>query len=134
MDFAIVRESNWDFNGELSFVLESRQKNELHKYKEYEIIPTPFIALKNVFAENNVSHIDYLSMDVEGYELDALKGIDFKAVTINVMTIENNDTSSFGDDKIRKFLKEKGFVFYARMHILDDVYVRKAFLKQIQRN
>jgi hypothetical protein len=30
-----------------------------------------------------------MSMDIEGHELNALKGIDFNKVRINVLTIEN---------------------------------------------
>ena len=36
----------------------------------------------------NVSHVDYLSLDVEGPELEILRTIDWKTLHIDVMTIE----------------------------------------------
>lgn len=44
--------------------------------------------LQSILNENNMNHIDFLSLDVEGYELDVLKGIDFNQTKINYMLIE----------------------------------------------
>ena len=78
--------------------------------------------------EQGINHIDYMSLDVEGHELQTLKGIDFNAVKINVISLENNPTM-FGDDNIREFLYEKGYKFYARIGCLDDIFVHKSFIK-----
>ena len=37
--------------------------------------------LKDVFNEEGLTHIDYMSIDVEGHELSVLKGIDFHLLT-----------------------------------------------------
>ena len=45
--------------------------------------------LTEIFAENNVpSVIQYMSVDIEGSDLDALKGLDFSNYTIEFLTIE----------------------------------------------
>ena len=34
-------------------------------------------------------HVNYLSLDIEGAELSALRGVDWSSTTIDVMTVEN---------------------------------------------
>ena len=90
--------------------------------------------VKDVFQEHKITHIDYMSIDVEGHELEVLKGIDFKAVRINVISMENNpDLTIWGDIQGRQILLDNGFVFYARIPMLDDIYVHADFLKTIQK-
>ncbi|KAB7887412.1 hypothetical protein GBG19_10665 [Poseidonibacter ostreae] len=69
--------------------------------------------------------IDYLSLDVEGHELNVLKGIDFNNVRINVLTIENNPPSNniYGDDSIRTLMFENNFILWGRTIGLDDIFV-----------
>eukprot|EP00177_Eucheuma_denticulatum_P004076 GFKZ01007382.1.p1 GENE.GFKZ01007382.1~~GFKZ01007382.1.p1 ORF type:complete len:299 (+),score=41.99 GFKZ01007382.1:202-1098(+) len=54
-----------------------------------------------------VKVVDYLSLDVEGHELNVLKGIDWDNVKINVMTVEAQ-----GDRlrQVEEFLKGKGYL------------------------
>lgn len=66
-----------------------------------------------------------VSIDVEGYEMEVLKGIDFTKTKIFIAIIENNTNSRLGADDIRFFMDENGFDFYARIWGLDDVFVRK---------
>lgn len=53
----------------------------------------------------NVKHIDYLSLDVEGVELDVLKTIDFNKYKFSIMTIENNEKENVLED----FMRLKGY-------------------------
>ena len=64
-------------------------------------------------------------MDVEGHELNVLKGIDFAEVRINVCTIENNSApcSIYEDENIRKLMIENNFVLWGRVVKLDDINV-----------
>ena len=57
----------------------------------------------------NITHVDYLSLDIEGTEIDVIKQIDFKKYTFNVIMIEyaifghpGNETSSRLDE-LREF-------------------------------
>lgn len=46
--------------------------------------------LATLFRRHGIRHVDYLSLDCEGCELKAVRSIDFKEVTIDVMTIERS--------------------------------------------
>lgn len=62
--------------------------------------------MRREMSERGLTTIDYLSLDVEGHELQVLKGVDWSTVKINVMTVEGNEDA----DDIRSFMKEKGYV------------------------
>jgi FkbM family methyltransferase len=51
--------------------------------------------LSTVFTEKSITHVNYLSIDVEGAEYAVIKSIDFDKVFIDVIEFENNynDTS-----------------------------------------
>jgi FkbM family methyltransferase len=56
----------------------------------------------------NVSHVDFLSLDVEGHEIEVLKGIDFNRIDITFMLIEvNSDFYTLND--LDSFLLTKGY-------------------------
>lgn len=63
--------------------------------------------MKTELQKRNVSKIDYLSLDVEGHELNVLKGIDWNAVNISVITIEIESKDM--ETKISRFLLNKGY-------------------------
>ena len=55
----------------------------------------------------NIFHIDFMTLDVEGGEMEVLKGIDFDKYGFSVMTIEHNYTES--KEQIIDFLHTKGY-------------------------
>ena len=73
-----------------------------------------------------------MSIDVEGHELNVLKGIDFNKVKINILTIENNPPENpiFGDENIRRVMFENNYILWGRIIGLDDIYVHKDFLDE----
>jgi FkbM family methyltransferase len=73
-----------------------------------ELIKVNTKKLETIFDENNVSHINYLSIDVEGAEFDVIKSINFDKVFIDVIGFENN----YNDVSIPivKYLENKGFI------------------------
>ena len=78
--------------------------------------------LDQVLLEHNYHHIDYLSIDVEGYEKDVLAGLDLSEFTINCVVIENNPTR-FGDNSLRTHMQSNGYRYIARL-CGDDVFVK----------
>lgn len=68
------------------------------------------------------SIIDYLSLDVEGAELEILTTFPFDRYKFRTMTIEINGAQPEGDD-IRKLLESKGYTFDCSLKELDDCYV-----------
>jgi FkbM family methyltransferase len=73
-----------------------------------ETIQVPTRRLASVFKEYNVTHVNYLSIDVEGAEFSVLQSIDFDKVTFDVIGYEVNYKDS--TDPILSFLESKGFV------------------------
>ena len=73
-----------------------------------DIIKVKTKKLETIFDENNVTHVNYLSIDVEGAEFEVIKSINFDKVFIDVIGFENNydDTSV----PIVEYLQNKGFI------------------------
>ena len=73
-----------------------------------EIIRVNTKKLETILDENKVSHVNYLSIDVEGAEFEVIKSINFDKVFIDVIGFENNydDTSI----PIVEYLQTKNFV------------------------
>ena len=59
--------------------------------------------MKNYHSE--IKYIDFLSLDIEGGELDILKTIDFNTYSFGLLTIENNEKENILID----FMKTKGY-------------------------
>ena len=81
-------------------------------------IRVPCTSMKTLTRKYNVSRIDFWSLDVEGVELDVLKGMDW-TVPIYVILIESVTT------EIRKLLKKQGFRRepYRSMSKLNEIWV-----------
>lgn len=73
-----------------------------------EIIKVITKRLETICDENNISHINYISIDVEGAEFEVIKSINFEKVFVDVIEFENNynDTSI----PIVDYLENKNFV------------------------
>ena len=73
-----------------------------------EVINVNTKKLETICDENKLTHINYLSIDVEGAEFEVIKSINFDKVFIDVIGFENNynDTSI----PIVKYLENKNFV------------------------
>ena len=64
-----------------------RRGNEIQKVESYEI-RVPARTLTSILDECNVKEIDFLSIDVEGYELNVLMGLDMHKYKPKYMLIE----------------------------------------------
>lgn len=64
-----------------------------------------------------------MSIDIEGYEFQALQGIDFNSVRAAIFLIENNGHQELGSDDILDFMISKGHGYYARIWNLDDNFI-----------
>ncbi|MBN2106043.1 MAG: FkbM family methyltransferase [Deltaproteobacteria bacterium] len=63
----------------------------LAKDEKTYIVKVPAKTLSEVLNKHSIEHIDLLSLDVEGYESQVLKGIDFNKQRIEFMLIEARD-------------------------------------------
>lgn len=71
------------------------------------------------------SHIDYLSLDTEGTELEILRAFDFQRHVVDVMSIEVHDSlppETYA--RLSALLARKGFRFLERL-VVDEIWVRQ---------
>jgi FkbM family methyltransferase len=75
-----------------------------------------------ILNKNNL--IDYLSIDVEGGEMEILESIDFNFYNIKVISVENNKPEEIVFDKL---LKQKGFEYADKLGVDEIFYNRKYY-------
>jgi len=84
---------------------------------DHEMVPCR--RLKAILQDNEISHIDFLSLDVEGAEEIVLKTVDFKKVSISVLMLERDRLGDVDHPspesksrmaRIRKLLTSNGLV------------------------
>ena len=98
--------------------LERLNNVNLNNFSTTQIIKVITKKLETIFDENNISHINYLSIDVEGAEFEVIKSINFEKVFIDIIGFENNymDTSI----PIIHYLENNGFKLD---NISDDIFM-----------
>jgi FkbM family methyltransferase len=89
-------------------------------YKEHAVIQVDTININELLNANNMFIIDYMSLDVEGYELEILKQIDFKKYKILYLTVEHATVKKY-QEEINSFLLSNGYRL-SRHNKWDDEY------------
>jgi len=107
-------------------------------------ISVPCDTLTNLLdAANCPTYIDYMSVDIEGGEYDALASFDFDKYTVMLITVEHNlyCEGAYNKDRLYELLSSKGFdriVNNAPCHDLnpawymqpfEDWYINKSYLE-----
>jgi len=88
--------------------------------KEIYEITVPARTLTSILKEVDVQEIDLLSLDVEGYELSVLQGLDLDQYHPTYMLIETN----FGDE-IERYLSARGYDAIDMLSHHDVLYKRR---------
>ena len=86
--------------------------------------------VSSICSEHSITHINYLSIDVEGAEFSVIRGIDFSLLFIDVIAFEANykDTAA----PIVTYLESKGFVVFRRELDIFMIHKDSAYFKNIQ--
>lgn len=69
--------------------------------------PMTCTTVRRIMQENGVTHVDYLSLDVEGHELMVLQGVDWDRAVFKVITVEATEKDIF--PIVEDFLISKGY-------------------------
>lgn len=75
--------------------------------------------LDNIFQENGIKNVNYLSIDVEGGELSVIKSINFDKVFIDIIGFENNYNDA--SIPIIDYLKQKKYISIGNVEI--DIFM-----------
>ena len=76
--------------------------------------------LQNIFREYKIKKIDLAIIDVEGSEMELLKGIDFSEVDIEYFCIE-----TYNFKELNMFMTNQNYTFIKKIHKEDYVYKKK---------
>lgn len=86
------------------------------------IVDVQCLAFNDLIDKHSLYHINLLSVDTEGGEIDILRSIDYKKVIIDIVLVEVN----FNDNDIKDFMTQNGFVFDAKVGA-DEIYVNVGY-------
>lgn len=75
--------------------------------KEYSDIKIQIRQLESVFRENNLSHVHFMKIDVEGFEYEVIKGNDWNVYRPEVLCIEADHI----EKDWRPILRKQGYKF-----------------------
>lgn len=86
------------------------------------IVEVPAITLSELLKKHNIFQIDFFSLDVEGYELSVLNGLDFSLFRPKYILIETANKKSY-QEKIKSYMISKNYSFVKQMSGNDDLFV-----------
>jgi hypothetical protein len=123
-----------DYTAALSCIVEYASEEHMNRIDteikthggSKEFIDIEVKTLETIIQEQEVSHINYLSVDVEGAEKKVLTSIDFDKVTIDVISAEHNEYDK--ENNFKELLANKGFRFDKKV-CADCIFIRNGVLK-----
>lgn len=94
-----------------------------------KIIKVETKKLETICDTHNISHVNYLSIDVEGGEFEVIKSINFDKVFIDVIGFENN----YGDTSIPivKYLEDRNYKLIHKALDIFMIHKKSDFMKNI---
>ena len=94
------------------------------KKKSGKIINVECFPLASILFSLNQTSVDFLSLDVEGVELDILQTIPFDLLDIKILTVEYRHAKK-GKHSVKKFMESKGYqVLMEIPEALDFVFIK----------
>ena len=125
-----------DRNPIASSLSKASGKYPIEKYVQKEI-KVKAIKLKSFFQENNIHKVDLLWMDIQGAELEALKGLEEKITNIKIMHIEVNFLEIYKKqplfNQVKNYLDKKGFLLLGfntiNEYFGDAIFLNKKLIK-----
>jgi len=95
-------------------ISETRALRLPHNPKTITVKAMTLDAIMQDYYDDVVGHIDFLSVDVEGTEQDALSGLSFDVWKPRLVCVENNDHRNAGLDE---FMRVRGYKVVTRLGI-----------------
>ena len=86
--------------------------DSIWKKKVRNIQEVECVQLNDILEENNMKHIDYMTIDVEGAELEIIKSIDFDRFNITYLQVErvvHNEEQIISKYLLQEHMKEQNY-------------------------
>jgi FkbM family methyltransferase len=113
-------------------VVNSHVKDIYGGGKQLDIIPikVKLRRLDTILADHapTVTRVDIVCADIEGWELEALSGLNFQKYDPQVLIVEN----LFCESRYRSFMKERGYRLWRRLGP-NDVYAKRSLFRPAER-
>ena len=118
--------------------INSLEKKTVKNKSNYTVKTVNTVTLDSVLQKINIDSIDYLNLDVEGHEIDVLKGfnIDFykpKVISVEFLDLDmsklefkNNDLNKVINSEIYKYFTKNNYKFINWNHA-DLIFVHNTF-------
>ena len=109
--------------------LDFLKENFLLKNKDFKEKKIKTENVNNILKKYNFYKIDFLNIDLEGFEYEVIKTIDFKKYKINLICIEILDHNDFSKNKskmIKQILKKNNFKYLKKIGV-NSIYKNTHF-------
>lgn len=108
--------------------VEAEKRQASGAFKVVDVVSVPLVSINSIIESNFKTYPDFLSIDIEGLDLDVLKSLDFERFPIPVICVE---TCTFSENHVRpkdhsilEFIRSKGYEVYADTYI-NTIFVNK---------
>lgn len=118
-----------DYDGEIFYYENSpiNQQNSLIKANDNQKkIKIKCNTLNTILDTHKISSIDFLNIDVEGAELNVIKGIDFKKYKPKLISIENNELfiNDYINSEIFKILSNNKYTYINKIGVTNFFLIK----------
>ena len=89
--------------------------------------------ISNILNKNNIKYIDFLSIDVNGSELDVLETMDW-SIPVYVIAINTSIWGKFGKsvaNSCRELLSSKGFIMDEKLS-MDEIWINNDYFRKVR--
>lgn len=98
------------------------------KFKVEKVLKLPLLGINHVISKYFTEFPDFVSIDVEGWDLKILKTLDFAKYSAAVFCVEtlayNNDGSTYRNDEINEFFESVGYFAF------EETYANTIFVNR----
>lgn len=91
------------------------------KIKDKKQIEVPAKTLNSILSENQLYKIDFLSLDLEGYELEILKSMNFDMFDVSYIMVETANIEKY-ENLVNEFMKNNNYTHYKKISNNDHLY------------
>lgn len=122
---------NTCYNGlmaNLSDYPESMDQERVESHKEFvtkfnlQEREVPCCTLQSLIDKHNINYVDFFSLDVEGYEIEVLNGLDFNLIRPRYILIEVTESKE-NQKKIFEYMENIGYDNIEQMSVNDVLFM-----------